>query len=93
MNCLLLEKLVSGNKTKWAKEDLFLPPEQEIKLHILNDISKVRILLGKNALDTQAICGKIEHVVKCELSKTMVKLTENESVCEPFVALMKHLPS
>lgn len=46
------------------------------------------MLLGKNALDTQAVCGS-----KCELSKAMVELSENKSteLCELFIPLIKHL--
>lgn len=63
LNCLLFGKLISINKAKWAEEDLFLPTEREAKLHILKNVSKVLILLGKNALDTQPICVKIEHMI------------------------------
>lgn len=63
LNFLFFEKFMSRNKDKWAEEDLFLPTEEETKLHILKDVSKVLILLGKNALDTQAICVKIEHMI------------------------------
>lgn len=63
LNFLLFGNLISINKAKWAEEDLLLPTEWEAKLHILKSVSKVLILLGKNALDTQAICAKIEHMI------------------------------
>lgn len=50
LNFLLFEMLVSRNKTKWAKEDLFLPTEQETKLHILSNVSKELILLRRRCL-------------------------------------------
>lgn len=63
LNFLLFGNLISINKAKWAEEDLLLPTEREAKLHILKSVSKVLILLGKNALDTQATCVKIEHMI------------------------------
>lgn len=63
LNFLLFGNLISINKAKWAEEDLPLPTEREAKLHILKSVSKVLILLGKNALDTQATCVKIEHMI------------------------------
>ena len=63
LNFLLLEKLISINKVKQAEEDLFLPSECKAKLYILKNVSKVLILLRKNALDTQAICVKTKHII------------------------------
>lgn len=63
LNFLLFGNLISINKAKWAEGRPTPSLLNGKQPHILKSVSKVLILLGKNALDTQATCVKIEHMI------------------------------